>query len=60
MINFVKLFASATKIPMLIPEYYNQWVDRIEDYLNGIDEDFCRSIEIGPYRADLVQAVGNI
>ena len=30
---------------MLISEYYEQWADRIEDYLNGIDEDLMRSVK---------------
>lgn len=32
----------------------------MEDYLNGIDEDLWHSIEKGPYRADLIQVVGNV
>lgn len=39
MMNFVNFLGYATKIPMLIPEYYNQEVDHTEDYLNVIDED---------------------
>ena len=31
----------------------------MEDYLNGIDEDLWKSIENGPYRAELVKVVGN-
>ena len=29
---------------MLIPEYYNQWANIIEDYLNGIDEELWKCI----------------
>ena len=47
-----------TKTPMLLPEYYDQWADRMEDNLTGIDKDLCRSIDKGPYRVDVVQAVG--
>lgn len=39
LVNFVNLFGSFMKIPMLLPEYYDQWVDRMEDYLNEINED---------------------
>lgn len=33
--------------------------DRMEDYLNGIDEDLWRSIKTGPYRVDPIQVAGN-
>ena len=29
---------------MLIPEYYDQWADRMEDYLNGLDEELWNCI----------------
>ncbi|XP_052625667.1 uncharacterized protein LOC111890076 [Lactuca sativa] len=32
---------------MLIPEFYDQWADRMEDYLNGIDEKLWNCIN-GP------------
>lgn len=41
---------------MLLLEYYDQWADRMDDYLNGIQED----LDKGLYRADHVQAVGTI
>lgn len=57
--NYAKLLGSATKIPMLLPKYYDQWEDRMEDYLNWIHEDLWRSIKKGPCCADLVQAIRN-
>ena len=39
MSSFSHLLGSSTKISMLIPDYYEQWTDRMEDYLNGMDED---------------------
>lgn len=59
MMNYKNLLGSATKISMLIPKYYDQWADQMEDYLNGIDEDLWRSIDKGPQREDPVQVVGN-
>lgn len=59
MMNFVNLHGSAFKIPLLNPEHYDQLVDRVEDYMNGINKDLCISIETGPYRADLVEVVGD-
>ena len=29
---------------MLIPDYYDQWADRMQDYLNGIDEELWKCI----------------
>ena len=29
---------------MLIPEYYDQWADRMQDYLNGLDEELWKCI----------------
>ncbi|CAI9297700.1 unnamed protein product [Lactuca saligna] len=57
--KYVNLLGFATKVPMLLLEYYNQWADHMEDNLNGIDVDIWRSIEKGPYHADLIQVVGN-
>ncbi|XP_023760141.1 uncharacterized protein LOC111908554 [Lactuca sativa] len=47
---FSHLLGSSTKIPMLIPEYYDQWVDCLEDYLNGLDEELwsCISRNVNP------------
>lgn len=56
--NFANLLGAATKVPIFIPEYNDQWADHMEQYLNEIDEYLWRSIETGPYRVDLVQAVG--
>nr|KAJ0224589.1 hypothetical protein LSAT_V11C100001900 [Lactuca sativa] len=44
MTSFSHLLGSSTKIPMLIPEYYDQWADRMEDYLNGLDEELWKCI----------------
>lgn len=44
---------------MLLLEYYDQQVDLMEEYLNGIDEDLCRSIEEGPYHVGAVEVVGS-
>lgn len=52
--NYINLLGSSTKIPLLLPEYYHQWEDRMKDYLNRIDEDLWRSTEKGPYRANMV------
>ena len=57
--NYTNVLGSSTKTPMLLPEYYKQCVDCMEGYLNGINEDLWRSIKDGPYRADVVHAVGN-
>ena len=43
---------------MLIPEYYDQWDDRMEDYLNGIDEDLWKCITDGSCLAVLLREVG--
>lgn len=59
MSSFLHLFVSATKIPMLIPEYYEQWADRMEDYLNGIDEDLIRSIRSGEFCHTMLVNVGS-
>ena len=58
MTSFSHLLGSSTKIPMLIPEYYDQWADRMQDYLNGLDEDLwnCISGEINPPAT--VQSIG--
>ncbi|XP_052622499.1 uncharacterized protein LOC128127833 [Lactuca sativa] len=58
MTSFSHLLGSSTKILMLIPEYYDQWADRMQDYLNGLDEDLwnCISGEINPPAT--VQSIG--
>ena len=58
MTSFSHLLGSSTKIPMLILEYYDQWADRMQDYLNGLDEDLCNCIsgEINP--PTTVQSIG--
>ncbi|KAL7606668.1 hypothetical protein Lser_V15G16417 [Lactuca serriola] len=44
MTSYSHLLGSSTKIPMLFPEYYDQWADRTEDYLNGLDEELWNCI----------------
>ena len=39
---------SNTKAPMLLPSEYDQWVDRMEDFLWALDEDLWRSVSEGP------------
>ena len=50
MTSFSHLLGPSTKIQMLIPEYYDQWVDRMQDYLNGLDEELwsCISRNVNP------------
>ena len=43
---------------MLIPEFYDQWPDRMEDYLNIIDEDIWNCIAGGTYSTSVLQHVG--
>lgn len=43
---------------MLIPEYYEQLVDQMENYLNGIDEDLWRWITSGNYHPRRLEQVG--
>lgn len=48
------MLGSARKIQMLIPEYYEQWADIMEDYLDGIDDDLIRSINKGPFLQEML------
>lgn len=59
-INYANVLGSTMKILMLLPEYYNQWFDPIEDYLNGIDKHLCHSIQEGSCHGLLIQAVGSV
>ena len=59
MISFSHLLGSSTKIPMLIPEYYDQWADRMEDYLNGIDEELWNCIDGTVQAPANVQQIGS-
>ena len=46
---------------MLIPEYYDQWADRMEDYLNGIDEELWNCINgtlLPPVNVQTIGAFG--
>ena len=58
MTSFSHLLGSSTKIPMLIPEYYDQWADRMEDYLNGIDEELWNCINGTVLPPVNVQSIG--
>ena len=58
MSSFSHLTGSSTKILMLILEYYEQWADRMEDYLNRIDEDLMRSIKRGEYCQVMLLDIG--
>ncbi|KAI3496719.1 hypothetical protein L1887_39092 [Cichorium endivia] len=51
--NYAAFLGSNNKAPMLIPEHYDQWADRIEDHLSGIDEDLLRSLKEGPFTANV-------
>ncbi|XP_023739172.1 uncharacterized protein LOC111887238 [Lactuca sativa] len=44
MTSYSHLLGSSTKIPMLISEYYDQWSDRMKDYLNGLNEELWSCI----------------
>ena len=59
MTSFSHLLGSSTKIPMLIPEYYDQWADRMEDYLNGIDEELWNCIDGTVQAPANVQQIGS-
>ncbi|XP_023757080.2 uncharacterized protein LOC111905620 [Lactuca sativa] len=53
------LLGSSTKILVLIPEYYDQYTDRMEDYLNGLDEELWKCIN-GTVRPPLnIQNIGS-
>lgn len=43
---------------MLIPECYEQWADRMHDYLNDIDEDMMKSINKGMFLPEMLLAMG--
>ncbi|XP_023768575.1 uncharacterized protein LOC111917153 [Lactuca sativa] len=59
MISFSHLLGSSTKIPMLIPEYYDQWADRMQDYLNGLDEELWNCISGNNNPPSNVQPIGS-
>jgi len=58
MTSFSHLLGSSTKIPMLIPEYYDQWADRMQDYLNGLDEELWKCISGEINQPAQVQPIG--
>ena len=58
MTSYSHLLGSSTKIPMLISEYYDQRADRIEDYLNGIDEELWKYVTNDFHPLPSVQGVG--
>ena len=43
---------------MLIPEYYDQWADRMEGYLNGLDEELWKCITGDVNQPAQVQPIG--
>ena len=53
-------FGSSTKIPMLIPEYYDQWTDRMENILTWIDEDLLWCIKSGNFHPSMLTEIGNV
>ncbi|CAI9302889.1 unnamed protein product [Lactuca saligna] len=59
MTSFSHMLVSSTKIPMLIPKYYNQWVDHMEDYLNGLDEELWDCIDGNNLPPRNVQNIGS-
>ena len=59
MTSYSHLLGSSTKIPMFIPEYYDQWVDRMQDYLNGLDEELWSCITGKSTPPPNVQAIGS-
>lgn len=56
--NFGNLLGFSIKIPMLLQEYYDQWADPMEYYLNGIDVDLWRLIDKVPSHVDRLEEVG--
>lgn len=58
MMNLANHLDSSTKSPKLLPEYYDQWANRVEDYLNDIDKDLCCTIIDGPFFATAIEVVG--
>ena len=48
LVQMMNLMGSNNRAPILMPEEYHQWANRMEDYLYGLDPDVWRSIEIGP------------
>lgn len=60
MTNFSHFLGSSTKISMLISKYYKKSADRMEDYLNGIDEDPMRSIRSGEFNLVMLLDNGTI
>lgn len=55
--SYSHLLGSSTKIPMLIPEFYEQWADRMDDYLNGIDKELWNYITEGECPIGRVQHI---
>lgn len=58
MTSYSHLLGSSTKIYMLILEYYDQWADHMEDYLNGINEELWKFITDDVHPSFVVQSVG--
>nr|KAJ0213712.1 hypothetical protein LSAT_V11C400159680 [Lactuca sativa] len=56
--GFSHILGSSTKIPMLIPEYYEPWADRMDDYPTGLDEDLWRCVKSGNFLPSMLTDVG--
>ncbi|XP_023745018.1 uncharacterized protein LOC111893181 [Lactuca sativa] len=59
MTSYSHLLGSSTKIHMLIPEYYEQWSDRMQDYLNGLDEELWSCISGNVTLPKNIQPIGS-
>lgn len=46
--SYTNILGYVTKTSMLLPEHYDQWDDRMEEYLNGLDESHWSSLTDGP------------
>ena len=57
--SYSHLLGSSTKIHMLIPEYYDQWADRMQDCLNGLDVELWSCISGNTTPPQNVQAIGS-
>lgn len=59
MTSFSHLLGSSMNIPMLIPKYYDQWADRMEKYLNGLDGELWNCITGNVLPPPNVQNIGS-
>lgn len=58
MSSYSHLLGSYSKITMLIPKFYEQWVDHMENYPNVIDEDLQFFVTSGNYRTRRLEQIG--